>query len=96
MPNVFHSTFLALYEYEDQVLFWQCPVILESSTDLIYLTDYETGPSLQVFYAFAEHSTTVLLIHLAIGNPTLKFHPQTPNKELTKKLVILAYLFNLI
>lgn len=59
-------------------------MIIELRTDRIYLADYETGPGLQVFYAFAEHSTMVLRIHLATGNQTLKFHPLTPNKELRK------------
>lgn len=63
-----------------------CGRIKESRTDLIYLIDYETGPRLQVSCAFVEHSTMVLLIHLSIGNQTLKFHPPTPNKEFTKNM----------
>lgn len=57
--------------------------------DLIYLIDYEKGPRQQVFCAFAEHSTMVPLIHLAIDNQTLEFHPPTPIKEFTKKMTIL-------
>lgn len=68
-------------------------MIIESRTDLIYLVDYEIGPKLQVFYAFPEHSTMVLLIHLATGNQTLKFHLLTPNKELRKTMPTLEKLF---